>query len=237
MNKIKKIKIEELPEEENIDKEIKDKNILKSKKEKLNKDNIIVKKINFNIIGKKDVQKEQNEPQLSQEEHAIPQRNWNDVLKQDTQQDNFLINPDSNIKAKLEELENIKKAELNKPENNIDKNIEINIEPIDTLHLAKNKILDNWKESISENKSEDINIEKQPKKREIKIATRKITKKTNYKYKKFGDEYLAITKKDLNIEGEKKEESESKIEEDKKEEKKEESETKKGEEKEGEKKE
>ena len=201
-------KIEELPEEEYIDKEIKDKNILKSKKEKLNKDNIIVKKINFNIIGKKDVQKEQNEPQLSQEEHAIPQNNWNDVLKQDIQQDNFLINPDSNIKAKLEELENIKKAELNKPENNIDKNIEINIEPIDTLHLAKNKILDNWKESISENKSEDINIEKQPKKREIKIATRKITKKTNYKYKKFGDEYLAITKNDLNIEGNKKEQPE-----------------------------
>ena len=200
-------KIDELPDEENIDKEKKEKNILKRRKENLNKENVIVKKINFNIIGKEETQKDkdQNEPQPLPKEQVIYQSNWKDVLKQDTQHDNFLINPDSNIKAKLEELENIKKAELNKPENKLDKNIELNIEPINTLIYAKNKVLNNWKESISQDKSEDLNIEKQPKKKEIRIATRKITKKTNFTYKKFGDEHLAITKNDLNIEGNKKE--------------------------------
>ena len=200
-------KIVELPDEENIDREIKDKNLLKSKKENINKDNVIVKKINFNIHGQEVTQKDENknEPQSIPKENVIYQSNWKDILKQDTQQDNFLINPDSDIKAKLEELDNIKKAQINKSENNIDKNIEINIEPIDTLILAKNKILDNWKELVSQDKSEELNVAGQPKKREIKIATKKITKKTNFTYKKFMDQHLAVIKNDLNIEGTKKE--------------------------------
>ena len=196
--------IDKLPEE-NINKEIKEEQKLKPKKENLIKDNIIVKKINFNIIGKEDISKNkiENEPQLLPKENIIYQSNWKDLLQEDIQQNKFIIKGDKAIKAKLKELEAIQKKEANKPENDIDKNIEINIEPINTLHLAKEKIMNNWKESISQDKSEDLKIKSEPKKREIKISSKKVTKKTNFLYKRFGDN-LEISKSELGIEASKK---------------------------------
>ena len=64
--------------------------------------------------------------------------------------------------------------------------------------------MENWNEINSKEKSEEINIEKQPKAREIKITTKKILKKTNYIYKRFENANLKIDNEQLNIEGKKK---------------------------------
>ena len=83
------------------------------------------------------------------------------------------------------------------------KDIIISIKPTNSLPLAKNKVLEDWRDTNLQEQSETLNIENQ-KKREIKITTKKILKKTNNIYKKFGNN-LEITKNDLGITGKTKE--------------------------------
>jgi len=60
-------------------------------------------------------------------------------------------------------------------------------------------VLENWNECNEEEKLEELNIEKQPQQRPIKITTKKILKKTNYIFKKFENKNLNIIHNDLNI--------------------------------------
>ena len=145
-------------------------------------ENIIVKKINFNIINNKEIQKEESEPKPEQ---IIYQSNWKDSLIADSQQNNIIIKGQEKTDKK-----NI----------NIHKNIVLNIEPTNGISLAKNKIMENWNDSNVKQNSEELNIEN-TKKKEIRITTRKIMKKTNNIYRKFGN--LDIVKNELDIKGEK----------------------------------
>ena len=98
----------------------------------------------------------------------------------------------------------IEDSQRNKAPNEIEKSSEIRIESIDNLPSVKNKIMNNWIDSVSKEKTEDLNIERQPPKREVKITMRKTIKKTNNIYKKFNN--LSIVEDQLNIEGGKKSE-------------------------------
>ena len=98
----------------------------------------------------------------------------------------------------------IEDSQRNKAPNEIEKSSEIRIESIDNLPSVKNKIMNNWIDSVSKEKTEDLNIERQPPKREVKITMRKTIKKTNNIYKKFNN--LSTVKDQLNIEGGKKSE-------------------------------
>ena len=143
---------------------------------------IIVKKINLNIESEKSPKKEKISAKI------INIEDWISSLKEEKQHIKLIIeNSKDNEKPKKQE------------ELNLQNNIEINIQPKDVLPMAKKKVMKNWKETISEEKLENINIENQ-KKREIKITTRKILKKTNNIYKKFGNN-LTISKNQLDIEG------------------------------------
>ena len=148
-----------------------------------NIDNIIVKKINLHIQGNEIAHKIETEKIINITE-------WMNSLKEEKQPNEFII-------------ENVKEEKPKKQEElNLQSNIEINIQPTNTLPMAKNKVMNNWKETISEEKSENINIEIE-KKREIKLTTRKILKKTNHIYKRFGNN-LEISKNQLDIEGKQK---------------------------------
>ena len=163
-----------------IDKE-KDMN-KKLKKENVNNNNIIVRKIKLEIISNKYSSKEKPEEKL------IPLNNWNDSLKEETLHNKFTI----------------KKTKPKQVQKEIERNNEIAIESIDDISISKNKILENWNECNEEEKLEELNIEKQPQQREIKITTKKILKKTNYIYKKFEDKNLNMIHNQLNIEGKQK---------------------------------
>ena len=93
----------------------------------------------------------------------------------------------------------IEDGQKNKAQNEIEKISEMRIESIDNLPSAKNKVMNNWIDSSSKEKAEDLNIERQPPKREIKITMKKTTKKTNNIYKKFNN--LSIVSDQINIEG------------------------------------
>ena len=95
----------------------------------------------------------------------------------------------------------IEDSQKNKAQNEIEKTSEMRIESIDNLPSAKNKVMNNWIDLASKEKTEDLNIERQPPKREIKITMKKTTKKTNNIYKKFNN--LSIVQDQLNIEGRK----------------------------------
>ena len=158
-------------------------NPLLLKKENVNKNNIIVRKINIEIISNKYT------PQENADNKFVISKNWNESLKEESLQSKFTI----------------KKKKTKKYKNEIEKNIEIFINKTeDTISKTKEKIIDNWKEINSEEKIEDLNIEKQPKKREIKITTKKIIKKTNYIYKKFDNNNLIINHNEINLKGRKK---------------------------------
>ena len=184
--------------------------------------------------------------QLSPGEEIIKEKDWNKLIKEDVQQNNFVIesniNNISDISEKKNNLRNRKdnqiqdniidkniifhitgvkdvqqtesqpqhlldekatntneeEPETKKSQIEIQKNVEINIEPTD-LPIDKNKIIEDWKNIISEEKSEILKIDSQPQKREIKITTRKTTKKTNNIYRKF--DKLNISQNILSIEG------------------------------------
>ena len=93
----------------------------------------------------------------------------------------------------------IEDSQRNKAKNEIEKNSEMTLESIDNLPSAKNKVMNNWIDSVSKEKAEDLNIERQPPKREIKLTLKKTLKKTNNIYKKFNN--LTIVQAQLNIEG------------------------------------
>ena len=150
------------------------------KKENVNKNNIIVRKIKLNIISNKSSSLPKNP-----EEKLIPSNNWNDLLKEETLHSKFTI----------------KKKKSQKAPKEIERNNEIVIESIDDISISKNKVLENWNECNEEEKLEELNIEKQPQQKPIKITTKKILKKTNYIFKKFENKNLNIIHNDLNIEG------------------------------------
>ena len=170
-------------------------NILKSLKNNIIKDNIIVKKIDFNIISNKYNPLTQSQTEYKSEllsKDNLSNKNiWINSLKEDIQQSKFIIKKIKNNKSKVEEI--------NKSKIEIQKNTELDIEPTNDLPIDKNKIIENWKKSITEQKSEEINIEKQPKMREIKITTKKILKTTNNKYRNFNKRELKISTNDLYI--------------------------------------
>jgi len=64
--------------------------------------------------------------------------------------------------------------------------------------------MENWNENNEEEKLEELNIEKQPQSKQIKITTKKIIKKTNYVYKRFENSSLNMNHNQLNIEGKQK---------------------------------
>ena len=204
--KQKEEKAEELPKEKiiYIEKE-KDWNKLLTKENQPNisierilqsisnpQENIIEKKINFNIFGIEENKKEIVLPEPKEEpvqtEPIKYQSDWKDILKEDIQEKEFIIKG--------------KEIEIKKP-NEMQKDIIISIKPTNSLPLAKNKVLEDWRDTNLQEQSETLNIENQ-KKREIKITTKKILKKTNNIYKKFGNN-LEITKNDLGITGKTKE--------------------------------
>ena len=162
----------------------KEKDLNKSlKKENVNKNNIIVRKIKLEIISNK----------YSSQEKPIEKiisssNNWNESLKEETLHSKFIIRRKRSKPASKE----------------IERNNEIIIEPIDDILISKNKILENWNECNEEEKLEELNIEKQPQQREIKITTKKILKKTNYIYKKFENKCLNVIHNQLNIDGKQK---------------------------------
>ena len=189
---------------------------LRSRKDIPSCDNRIVKKIRFNIEANKYNDQQKKQPSFSSNENIVNQNNWKDSLKEDVQQNKFMIkktkakaktNKDDKLNEekekefqRLKEIE--KQNEINKSKIEVEKNIEINLEPIDVLPLAKSKIMDNWKESISKEKSEEVNIEKLPPKREIKIVTRRTLKKVENYYRKFNN--LNTAQEQINIEGKQK---------------------------------
>ena len=163
-----------------IDKE-KEKDLNKSlKKENVNKNNVIVRKIKLDIISNK-----YSPSQKNPEEKLISSNNWNDLLKEETLHSKFTI----------------KKKKSKKVQKEIERNNEIIIEPINDISISKNKVLENWNKCNEEEKLNELNIEKQPQQRPIKITTKKILKKTNYIYKKFENKNLNVIHNELNIEG------------------------------------
>ena len=187
---------------------------LRSKRELPISDNRIVKKIRFNIEANKYNTQQKTQPKFLSNENIDNQNNWKDNLKEDVQQNKFVIKKvktkankenDKFNEEKEKEFQRLKEIErqneINKSKIEIEKNIEINVnvEPKDTLPLAKNKIVDNWKESISKEKSEELNIEKLPAKREIKIVTKRTLKKVENYYRKFNN--LNTAQEQINIEG------------------------------------
>ena len=150
------------------------------KKEQVNKNNIIVRKIKLNIISNK-----YSLSQKKEEDKLISSNNWNDSLKEETLHSKFII----------------KKKKSKPAPKEIERNNEIIIESVDDISISKNKVLENWNECNEEEKLEELNIEKQPQQRPIKITTKKILKKTNYIYKKFENKNLNVIHNELNIEG------------------------------------
>ena len=177
-----KINIQGLEEDENIKLNIeKDLNNALLKIENVNKKNVIVKKINLKLISNKSSSQEKDNKKL------VIANNWNELLKEESLQSKFTIKKKKSKPIKIE----------------IQKNIEITLEATEDISKAKEKLMDNWKELNSEEKVEEINIEKQPQQRQIKITTKKILKKTNYIYKKFDNSNLSMINNQLNIEGKK----------------------------------
>ena len=150
------------------------------KKEQVNKNNIIVRKIKLEIISNK-----YSLSQKKEEDKLISANNWNDSLKEETLHSKFII----------------KKKKSKSAPKEIERNNEIIIESVDDISISKNKVLENWNECNEEEKLEELNIEKQPQQRPIKITTKKILKKTNYIYKKFENKNLNVIHNELNIEG------------------------------------
>ena len=150
------------------------------KKEQVNKNNIIVRKIKLDIISNK-----YSLSQKKEEDKLISSNNWNDSLKEETLHSKFTI----------------KKKKSKPAPKEIERNNEIIIESVDDISISKNKVLENWNECNEEEKLEELNIEKQPQQRPIKITTKKILKKTNYIYKKFENKNLNVIHNELNIEG------------------------------------
>ena len=150
------------------------------KKEQVNKNNIIVRKIKLDIISNK-----YSLSQKKEEDKLISANNWNDSLKEETLHSKFII----------------KKKKSKPAPKEIERNNEIIIESVDDISISKNKVLENWNECNEEEKLEELNIEKQPQQRPIKITTKKILKKTNYIYKKFENKNLNVIHNELNIEG------------------------------------
>ena len=150
------------------------------KKEKVNQNNIIVRKIKLDIISNK-----YSLSQKKEEDKLISSNNWNDSLKEETLHSKFII----------------KKKKSKPAPKEIERNNEIIIESVDDISISKNKVLENWNECNEEEKLEELNIEKQPQQRPIKITTKKILKKTNYIYKKFENKNLNVIHNELNIEG------------------------------------
>ena len=150
------------------------------KKEQVNKNNIIVRKIKLEIISNK-----YSLSQKKEEDKLISANNWNDSLKEETLHSKFII----------------KKKKSKPAPKEIERNNEIIIESVDDISISKNKVLENWNECNEEEKLEELNIEKQPQQRPIKITTKKILKKTNYIYKKFENKNLNVIHNELNIEG------------------------------------
>ena len=150
------------------------------KKEQVNKNNIIVRKIKLDIISNK-----YSLSQKKEEDKLISSNNWNDSLKEETLHSKFII----------------KKKKSKPAPKEIERNNEIIIESVDDISISKNKVLENWNECNEEEKLEELNIEKQPQQRPIKITTKKILKKTNYIYKKFENKNLNVIHNELNIEG------------------------------------
>ena len=145
----------------------------------VNKNNIIVKKINIKLLSNKP------SPIKNPEQKLITSNNWNDSLREEIQQSKFII----------------KRQKPKKSPKEIVKNIEITIDPVYDISKAKDQILENWNENNTEEKSEELNIEKQPPSKKIKITTKKVVKKTNYIYKKFENTNLNIIHNELNIKG------------------------------------
>ena len=150
------------------------------KKEQVNKNNIIVRKIKLEIISNK-----YSLSQKKEEDKLISSNNWNDSLKEETLHSKFII----------------KKKKSKPAPKEIERNNEIIIESVDDISISKNKVLENWNECNEEEKLEELNIEKQTQLRPIKITTKKILKKTNYIYKKFENKNLNVIHNELNIEG------------------------------------
>ena len=150
------------------------------KKEQVNKNNIIVRKIKLDIISNK-----YSLSQKKEEDKLISANNWNDSLKEETLHSKFII----------------KKKKSKPAPKEIERNNEIIIESVDDISISKNKVLENWNECNEEEKLEELNIEKQTQQRPIKITTKKILKKTNYIYKKFENKNLNVIHNELNIEG------------------------------------
>ena len=150
------------------------------KKEQVNKNNIIVRKIKLEIISNK-----YSLSQKKEEDKLISANNWNNSLKEETLHSKFII----------------KKKKSKPAPKEIERNNEIIIESVDDISISKNKVLENWNECNEEEKLEELNIEKQPQQRPIKITTKKILKKTNYIYKKFENKNLNVIHNELNIEG------------------------------------
>ena len=174
-------------------------NKLKSMKDNIIKDNIIVKKINFNILSTKYNPQSEQSQLLSKEEELSNKNKWINSLKEETQHSKFIIKRIKN--KRLKELEDVvEKERINKSKIEIQKNKELNIESANNLPIDKNKIIENWKQTINEDKSEELNIEKQPKKKEIKITTKKILKTTNNIFHRFNQKDLIISNNDLYIE-------------------------------------
>ena len=141
-------------------------------------ENIIVKKINFNIVTNKETKKDE-----SKEEQIIYKSNWKDSLVEDSQQNKIILEGNELPESKTIDIQ---------------KNIVLNIEPKNGLSLAKNKIMENWNDSNIKQSSEILNIENK-KKKEIKITTRKLVKKTQNIYKKFTN--LSMGQNELDIKG------------------------------------
>ena len=176
------INIEGLEEDENYKIEMEKESNKSLKIEYVNKNNIIVKKINLKIEPTRYSSQEKKEKIL------INKINWNESLKIESLQSKFTI----------------KKKKIKPIVMEVQKNKEITIGPTDDIIITKEKILGNWKNLNKEEKSEEFNIEKQPYSRQIRITTKKILKKTNYIYKKFNNENLNIIHNQLNIEGKQK---------------------------------
>ena len=179
-----KINIEglELDENSKLDIEKEKEMNLSSKINNVNKNNIIVRKIKLNINSN------QYSTPKNQEQKVFNTKSWNESLKVETLHSKFIIKKQKSIPSKKE----------------IDNNIEIVIGPTEDISKTKNKIMENWNENNEEEKLEELNIEKQPQSKQIKITTKKIIKKTNYVYKRFENSSLNMNHNQLNIEGKQK---------------------------------
>ena len=174
-------------------------NKLRSIKGMIRKDNIIVKKINLNISQNKYCLESQTQIQTKNgiitTELSKNKDKWSNSLREDIQQSKFIIKKQK-VKDNIGKEKDIQ-TEINK--NEIENNIEFNIEPLKDQPLNKTNIINNWKESVIQEKSDLFNITKEPQKREIRITTKKILKKTNNIHRKFIDN-LFISQQELNIE-------------------------------------